>query len=79
VPYELGRAKERLSIATNAASWFRIGVTLDPGGDYLALTLCAPRAGDLQAWQRSVAGSTTPLHPNTIWRGGTSPPKALPN
>jgi hypothetical protein len=80
VPYELGRAKARITIATNAGSWFQSGVWLDPGGDYLALTYCAKQDVDLYAWLQGVAGRTTPLHPNQIWRGVHNPPKHhLPN
>ena len=80
VPYEFGRAKQRVPIATNAASWFESSVTLDPGGDYLALTFCAPHDVDLYAWLGKVAKRTTALHPNTIWRGVHAPPKHnLPN
>lgn len=80
VPYEFGRAKQRVSIARNAASWFESSVTLDPGGDYLALTYCAPRDVDLYAWLGKIAGRTTPLRPNNIWKGAHAPPKySLPN
>ena len=80
VPYELGRAKSRMKIATNAASWFESSVTLDPGGDYLALTFCARQAVDLYAWLFNVGSGTGPVHPNNIWRGVHAPPRhTLPN
>jgi hypothetical protein len=80
VPYELGRAKHRVALATNAASWLESSVKLDPGGDYLALAFFATRDLDLYAWLRTVAKRTGPLHPNTIWRGQHSPPlHKLPN
>ena len=78
VPYELGRAKQWMTIATNASSWFEKGIWLDPGGDYLALTFCARQDTDLYAWLGHVAGSTARVHPNTIWRG-TGTPGPLPN
>jgi hypothetical protein len=80
VPYELGRAKERVRIATNAASWFEDPIWLDPGGDYLALTFCAQRDLDLYAWLHKVAARKSPLHPNRIWRGKPGmPTHQLPN
>jgi hypothetical protein len=80
VPYELGRAKQRVALATNAASWLESSVKLDTGGDYLALAFFANRDRDLYSWLRTVAKRTGPLHPNTLWRGKHSPPlHTLPN
>jgi hypothetical protein len=76
VPYEFGRAKERRSLATNAASWFENGVAPTANGDYLWLAFCAPNSADLKIWLDKV-GHTRPPRPNHRWKKPI--PGPLPN
>jgi hypothetical protein len=48
VPYEFGRAKQRVLVSRNAASWFEKGIAPDPNGDYLSLAVCAATECDLE-------------------------------
>jgi hypothetical protein len=76
VPYEFGRAKERRSLATNAASWFETGVTPAANGDYLWLAYCASTSAALKTWL-DATGRTPPPRPNTRWHKPL--PGPLPN
>jgi hypothetical protein len=77
VPYEFGRAKQRLLVSWNAASWFEKGIAPDPNGDYLSLAFCAPTRTDLERWFISQPGAR-PVAPNMLWPKPYVP-KPLPN
>jgi hypothetical protein len=76
IPYEFGRAKERRSLATNAASWFQAGVTPTGTTDYLWLGFCAFTSGALSSWLNT-AGHAPPPRPNHRWQRPL--PGPLPN
>jgi hypothetical protein len=73
VQYELGRAKERRLLGTNAASWFEKGVTPGANCDYLGLAFCAFTSGELKTWL-DTEGKTLPPRPKKAW----PPPVPLP-
>jgi hypothetical protein len=77
VPYEFGRAKQRLLTSWNAASWFEKGIAPDPHGDYLSLAFCAPTERYLEHWFISQPGARR-VTPNTRWKKPYVP-KLLPN
>jgi hypothetical protein len=77
VPYEFGRAKQRVPVSRRSASWFRTGVTPDPNGDYLSLAFCARTERDLKAWLGAQPGARRSAT-NTLWPR-SSPPPPLPN
>ena len=76
IPYEFGRAKERRSLATNAASWFQRGLTPTGTSDYLWLGFCARTSRALSSWLNT-AGTTPPPRPNRRWLRPV--PGPLPN
>jgi hypothetical protein len=76
VPYEFGRAKQRLPVSGRAASWFESGTGPDPNGDYLSLAFCAATESQLEGWFVAQRGSA-PSGQNILWKGGVPPP--LPN
>jgi len=78
VPYEFGRAKQRLLVSRNAASWFEKGIAPDPNGDYLSLAFCAPTEPDLEDWFISQPGARR-VAPNMLWPKPHNIPKPLPN
>lgn len=80
VPYEFGRAKERRLLARQTASWFAHGITLDPGGDYLAFAACKYDKHALRSWLRD-ASILAGIHSRPgPWHGPSAPPAAdLPN
>ena len=77
VPYEFGRAKQRLLVPWNAASWFEKGIAPDPNGDYLSLAFCAPTTTELERWFISQPGARR-VAPNKLWPKPYVP-KSLPN
>jgi hypothetical protein len=77
VPYEFGRAKQRLLVSWNAASWFEKGIAPDPNGDYLSLAFCAPTRTDLERWFIGQPGARR-VAPNMLWPKPYVP-KPLPN
>lgn len=77
VPYEFGRAKQRVPVSSASASWFESGVSPDPNGDYLSLAFCADTEGELAAWLRAQPRARA-AKPNTLWKRPLTPP-GLPN
>ena len=77
VPYEFGRAKQRLVASWNAASWFEKGIAPDPGGDYLSLAFCAPTEAALEYWFTGQPGARRGIT-NMRWKRPYTP-KPLPN
>lgn len=77
IPYEFGRAKQRLPASWNAASWFEAGIAPDPKGDYLSLAYCAATEQKLESWFANQAGAHM-QRPNLLWPMLTVPGQ-LPN
>lgn len=77
IPYEFGRAKQRLPASWNAASWFAKGIAPDPKGDYLSLAYCAATEQELESWFANQAGAHM-QRPNLLWPMPTVPGQ-LPN
>jgi hypothetical protein len=56
VPYELGRAKARKIVSTNAAGWFQSGRTPATCGDYVQLAVMTQDESGNANWFRNTAG-----------------------
>jgi len=76
VPYEFGRAKQRILRSTQVASWFDNGIDSTTTADYLRLGVCAWSEQHVEDWLRAEHRPTCPP-PAGEWARPT--PEPLPN
>jgi hypothetical protein len=76
VPYEFGRAKHRMLVSTQVASWFDNGIYATTTADYLKLGVCALSEMQVEGWLRTEHRPDCPP-PRGAWTRPT--PTPLPN
>lgn len=76
VPYEFGRAKHRMLISTQVASWFDNGIYASTTAEYLKLGVCALSEQQVIQWLNEEVRSDCTQSKST-WSGGTT--RHLPN
>ena len=75
MPYELGRAKQRLIYAHQAANWFEPGVTPNDCGEYTLLTVRTLKRADIERWLRSSKPYSGCICSTAKTWGRTNPPE----